>query len=185
MEDIELMHSMGVNSYRFSIAWTRILPRGRYGDLNPDGITFYNAIIDALLQKGIEPVVTIFHYDLPFELEEKYGGWLSPNIQKDFGYFAELCFKMFGDRVKLWITFNEPNLLAKYSYMDGWYPPGYCFKPFGNCEFGNSTEPYVAAHHMILSHAEAVGIYRKRYQAKQGGQIGIVASSRWYEPFSI
>uniref|UniRef100_A0A453CIG1 Uncharacterized protein n=1 Tax=Aegilops tauschii subsp. strangulata TaxID=200361 RepID=A0A453CIG1_AEGTS len=81
MEDIELMHSLGVNSYRFSIAWTRILPRGRFGHVNPDGVAFYNAIINALLHKGIQPFVTIFHYDIPHELEERYGGWLSPEIQ--------------------------------------------------------------------------------------------------------
>ncbi|XP_047062186.1 probable inactive beta-glucosidase 14 [Lolium rigidum] len=183
MEDIELMHSLGVNSYRFSIAWTRILPRGRFGDVNPDGVAFYNAIIDALVQKGIQPFVTIFHYDTPHELEERYGGWLSPEIKKDFGYFAEVCFKMFGDRVKFWVTMNEPNLLAKFSYMDGRYPPGRCSKPFGRCAFGNSSiEPYIAGHNMILSHANAVSIYRKNYQEKQGGFIGISVYTRWYEP---
>ncbi|XP_039775051.1 probable inactive beta-glucosidase 14 isoform X2 [Panicum virgatum] len=95
MEDIELMHSLGVNSYRFSIAWTRILPRGRFGHLNPDGVAFYNQLIDALLQKGIQPFVTISHYDIPQELEARYGGWLSPEIRKDFGYFAEaLSFRL-------------------------------------------------------------------------------------------
>ncbi|KAK1687041.1 hypothetical protein QYE76_047889 [Lolium multiflorum] len=183
MEDIELMHSLGVNSYRFSIAWTRILPRGRFGDINPDGVAFYNQIIDALLQKGIQPFVTIFHYDIPHELEERYGGWLSPAIQKDFGYFAEVCFKMFGDRVKFWVTMNQPNLLAKFAYMDGWFPPSRCSKPFGNCVFGNSSkEPYIAAHNMILSHANAVSIYRNNYQKKQGGYIGISVGARWYEP---
>ncbi|KAM0871665.1 hypothetical protein ACQ4PT_039236 [Festuca glaucescens] len=183
MEDIELMHSLGVNSYRFSIAWTRILPRGRFGDVNPDGVAFYNAIIDALVQKGIQPFVTIFHYDIPHELEERYGAWLSPEIQKDFGYFAEVCFKMFGDRVKFWVTMNEPNLLAKFSYMDGWYPPGRCSKPFGKCAYGNSSiEPYIAGHNMILSHVNAVSIYRKNYQEKQGGYIGISVYTRWYEP---
>ncbi|KAK1687039.1 hypothetical protein QYE76_047887 [Lolium multiflorum] len=183
MEDIELMHSLGVNSYRFSVAWTRILPRGRFGDVNLDGVAFYNAIIDALVLKGIQPFVTIFHYDTPHELEERYGGWLSPEIQKDFGYFAEVCFKMFGDRVKLWVTLNEPNLMARFSYMNGWYAPGHCSKPFGNCVFGNSsTEPYIAGHNMILSHENAVSIYRKNYQEKQGGYIGISVSAKWYKP---
>ncbi|TVU15273.1 hypothetical protein EJB05_38784 [Eragrostis curvula] len=184
MEDIELMNSLGVNSYRFSISWTRILPRGRVGYVNPDGVAFYDALIDALLEKGIQPFVTISHYDIPHELDKQYGGWLSPEIQKDFGYFAEVCFKMFGDRVKLWTTLNEPNLFAKFSYMDGWYPLGHCSHPFGNCASGNSSiEPYIAGHNMILSHANAVSIYRKKYQGKQGGHIGIVVCSRWYEPF--
>ncbi|KAF7017507.1 hypothetical protein CFC21_030944 [Triticum aestivum] len=183
MEDIELMHSLGVNSYRFSIAWTRILPRGRFGHVNPDGVAFYNAIINALLHKGIQPFVTIFHYDIPHELEERYGGWLSPEIQKDFGYFAKVCFRLFGDRVKFWVTMNQPNLLAKFSYLNGWFPPGHCSKPFGNCAFGNSSiEPYIAGHNMILSHANAVSIYRNNYQERQGGYIGISVSARWYEP---
>ncbi|CAD6344167.1 unnamed protein product [Miscanthus lutarioriparius] len=81
MEDIDLIHSLGVNSYRFSIAWARILPKGRFGHANPDGVAFYNALIDALLQRGIEPFVTISHYDIPYELEKRYGGWLSPKIR--------------------------------------------------------------------------------------------------------
>ncbi|XP_048558506.1 probable inactive beta-glucosidase 14 isoform X1 [Triticum urartu] len=183
MEDIELMHSLGVNSYRFSIAWARILPRGRFGHVNPDGVAFYNAIINALLHKGIQPFVTIFHYDIPHELEERYGGWLSPEIQKDFGYFANICFKLFGDRVKFWLTMNQPNLLAKFSYLNGWFPPGHCSEPFGNCAFGNSSiEPYIAGHNMILSHANVVSIYRNNYQERQGGYIGIAVSARWYEP---
>jgi beta-glucosidase len=84
MEDIELMHSLGVNSYRFSISWARILPKGRFGDVNPDGVAFYNALIDGLVQKGIQPFVTICHYDIPHELDERYGGWLSPEIQYVF-----------------------------------------------------------------------------------------------------
>ncbi|KAL5213850.1 hypothetical protein ABZP36_003002 [Zizania latifolia] len=184
MEDTELMHSLGVNSYRFSISWARILPRGRFGDVNQDGVAFYNALIDSLLQRGIQPFVTICHYDIPHELDERYGGWLSTEIQKDFGYFAEICFKMFGDRVKFWATFNQPNLSIKFSYMDGWYAPGRCSKPFGNCTLGNSSiEPYIAGHNIIMSHANAVSIYRKKYQGKQGGQIGIVMCAIWYEPF--
>ncbi|CAD6344168.1 unnamed protein product [Miscanthus lutarioriparius] len=184
MEDIDLIHSLGVNSYRFSIAWARILPKGRFGHVNPDGVAFYNALIDALLQRGIEPFVTISHYDIPYELEKRYGGWLSPKIRRDFGYLADVCFRMFGDRVKFWITFNEPNIFAKLSYIYGRYPPGHCSRPFGNCTSGNSsTEPYIADHNMVLSHANVVSIYKKKYQGKQGGHIGITVLSRWYEPF--
>uniref|UniRef100_A0A0D3FXW7 Pectinesterase n=1 Tax=Oryza barthii TaxID=65489 RepID=A0A0D3FXW7_9ORYZ len=184
MEDIELMHSLGVNSYRFSISWARILPKGRFGDVNPDGVAFYNALIDGLVQKGIQPFVTICHYDIPHELDERYGGWLSPEIQKDFSYFAEVCFKLFGDRIKFWTTFNQPNLSIKFSYMDGFYSPGRCSEPFGKCALGNSSiEPYIAGHNIILSHVNAVSVYRNKYQGKQGGQIGIALSITWYEPF--
>ncbi|CAD6260298.1 unnamed protein product [Miscanthus lutarioriparius] len=182
-EDIEMMHSIGLDSYRFSLSWSRILPKGRFGDVNPAGVKFYNSLINGMLQKGIQPFVTINHYDIPEELQQRYGSWLSPEIQEDFTYFAELCFKMFGDRVKHWATFNEPNLMAKLAYFNGKYPPSHCSKPFGKCDSGNSsTEPYIAAHNMILAHAKTVNIYKKNYKAKQGGSVGISLHMKWYEP---
>ncbi|ONK57356.1 uncharacterized protein A4U43_C10F19250 [Asparagus officinalis] len=182
-EDVNLMHSLGVNSYRFSISWSRILPRGRFGEVNQVGVAFYNNLIDSLLLRRIQPFVTLNHFDIPQELETRYGAWLSPKIQKDFAYFAEVCFEEFGDRVKFWSTFNEPNLMLKFGYLNGNHPPGRCSEPFGNCSFGDSsTEPYIAAHNIILSHARAVGIYKNIYQEKQGGSVGIVIMTRWYEP---
>ncbi|CAL5031062.1 unnamed protein product [Urochloa decumbens] len=183
LEDIKMMHSLGLDSYRFSLSWSRILPKGRFGGVNPAGIKFYDSLINNLLQKGIQPFVTINHFDVPKELEERYGSWLSPEMQEDFTYFAELCFKMFGDRVKHWITFNEPNLMVKFGYLNGKYPPNHCSKPFGKCASGNSsTEPYIAGHNIILAHAKTVNIYRNNYQAKQGGSVGIAIYMRWYEP---
>ncbi|KAK9152655.1 hypothetical protein Sjap_000135 [Stephania japonica] len=184
-EDIELMHLMGVNSYRFSISWSRILPRGRFGDVNPKGVMFYNKIIDKLLRKGIEPFVTIQHFDVPQELEDRYQSWLSPLILKDFAHFADVCFRSFGDRVKYWVTINEPNHLADFAYLRGTYAPGRCSAPFGNCSRGNSeVEPLIVVHNMILSHFKAAEIYRKNYQAKQGGSIGVIIHAFMYEPFS-
>ncbi|KAJ7948615.1 Beta-glucosidase [Quillaja saponaria] len=183
LEDIDLMHSLGINTYRFSISWARILPRGRFGDINTNGILFYNKIIDNLLLRGIEPFVTIHHHDLPQELEDRYGGWLSPQIQNDFVHFAEICFESFGDRVKNWVTINEPNLFAEMAYTRGTYPPGHCSLPFGNCSVGNSdSEPLIAMHNMLLSHAMAVNLYRKHFKAEQGGSIGITVSCFMYEP---
>ncbi|XP_073220204.1 beta-glucosidase 18-like [Cicer arietinum] len=181
--DIKLMSSLGINVYRFSISWTRILPRGIYGNINPSGVMFYNNIIDNLLLRGIEPFVTIHHHDLPQELEDRYGGWLSPLIQRDFVHFAEICFKSFGDRVKYWITINEPTLVADNAFIKGIYSSGHCSLPFGNCYTGNSdVEPLLVMHNMLLSHAKAVELYRNHYQAKQGGTIGIVAHTFMYEP---
>ncbi|XP_043722139.1 beta-glucosidase 18-like isoform X3 [Telopea speciosissima] len=184
MEDLELMHSLGVNSYRFSISWSRVLPRGRFGEVNSIGIEFYNKLIDALLLKGIQPFVTLNHYDIPQELEDRYGSWLNSQIQEDYGYFAEVCFKAFGDRVKYWSTFNEPNVMVKTGYLSGTYPPNHCSSPEGGCRSGDSAiEPYLATHNAILSHATAATIYRKSYQVNQSGMIGMVMSSAWYVPF--
>ncbi|KAG0458657.1 hypothetical protein HPP92_021785 [Vanilla planifolia] len=183
--DVELMHFLGVNSYRFSISWSRVLPRGRFGDVNPRGILFYNNLIDALLLKGIQPFVTLSHYDIPQELEDRYGAWLNSQIQEDFAYFAEVCFKAFGEKVKYWSTFNEPNVMVRKGYQDGMYPPSRCSEPYGRCSNGNSDiETYIAAHNVILSHASAVEIYRRKYQGKQGGFIGIVMSTTWYVPYA-
>ncbi|KAJ4850766.1 hypothetical protein Tsubulata_033921 [Turnera subulata] len=184
LEDIELMHSLGVNAYRFSISWTRILPKGKSGDVNPRGIMFYNKIIDSLLLRGIQPFVTMFHHDIPQELEDIYGSWLSSHMQEEFAYFAVICFKSFGDRVKYWTTMNEPNLLTEMACIRSWYPPSRCSLPFGNCSVGNSeVEPLVALHNMILAHGKAVRVYRDNFQARQGGLIGIVAFTEMFEPF--
>ncbi|KAL5727521.1 beta-glucosidase [Ranunculus cassubicifolius] len=183
-DDIKLLHLLGVDSYRFSISWSRILPRGRFGEINHIGIKFYDKLIDDLLHKGIVPFVTLSHYDIPQELEDRYQSWLSPLIQEDFLFFAEICFKSFGDRVKYWVTINEPVLFTALAYLHGIYPPGRCSAPFGNCSSGNSDrEPLIVIHNMILSHTKAVEVYRKHYQPKQGGYIGIVVDAMMYEPY--
>ncbi|XP_022753969.1 beta-glucosidase 18-like [Durio zibethinus] len=182
-EDIVIAHSLGVKAYRFSISWARILPRGRFGEVNPSGIKFYNKIIDSLLLKGIEPFVTIHHFDHPQELEDRYGSWLSPLMQEDFVLLAETCFKSFGDRVKYWTTINEVNQFAEMAYVRGVFPPAHCSAPFGNCSVGNSdVEPFIVVHNMLLSHAKAVNLYREQFQQKQGGSIGLIAHSHMYEP---
>ncbi|KAK9077512.1 hypothetical protein SSX86_005849 [Deinandra increscens subsp. villosa] len=157
--DIELMHSLGIQAYRFSVSWARILPRGRFGEVNPAGIMFYNKIIDNLILKGIEPFVTIYHVDLPQELLDKYGSWLNPEMQEEFLYLAEICFKSFGDRVKYWITINEPKLVTDYGYESGTIPPNRCSEPFGKCLVGNSDP-------------------------KQGGSVGLTVHSYMYEPLT-
>ncbi|KAL5578908.1 hypothetical protein UlMin_011350 [Ulmus minor] len=178
------MSYIGVNSYRFSISWARILPKGRFGIVNWAGIDHYNNFIDALLRRGIQPFVTLTHYDIPQELEERYGAWLSPKVQEDFKYYADICFKSFGDRVKYWTTFNEPNVVVIRGYRSGIYPPSRCSALFGNCSCGDShREPFIAAHNVILSHATAIDLYRTKYQKTQGGSIGIVMNALWYEPF--
>ncbi|KAF5814884.1 putative beta-glucosidase [Helianthus annuus] len=185
LEDIETIQSLGVDAYRFSISWARILPRGRFGEVNPNGILFYNKILNDLLLRGITPFVTIYHFDFPQELQERYGSWLSPLMQEDYVHFAETCFKNFGDRVKHWITINEPNLFTQMAYKNGKYPPARCSPPFGNCSAGNSdVEPLIVVHNMLLAHGKAMKIYRRNYQQKQGGIVGIVVDCLMYEPLT-
>ncbi|XVF03227.1 hypothetical protein REPUB_Repub04eG0243300 [Reevesia pubescens] len=180
VEDVQLMKDMGMDAYRFSIAWSRIFPNGT-GEINQAGVDYYNNIINALLAKGIEPYATLYHWDLPQALEDKYIGWLDPQIIKDFALYAETCFEKFGDRVKHWITFNEPHVFAVQGYYTGFHAPGRCST--GTCKVGNSTtELYIVGHNVLLSHATVADIYRKNYKDKNNGSVGISLHAKWYEP---
>ncbi|XP_002523071.2 beta-glucosidase 11 [Ricinus communis] len=173
-EDVKLMVETGLDAYRFSISWPRLIPNGR-GPVNPKAIQYYNNLIDELISHGIQPHVTMYHFDHPQALEDEYGGWLSRRIIKDFTAYADVCFREFGDRVLYWTTMNEPNVLPILSYDVGLLPPNRCSPPFGvNCSQGNSSsEPYLAAHHLLLAHASAARLYKNKYQRKQFGSIGI------------
>ncbi|CAM8876622.1 unnamed protein product [Rhodiola kirilowii] len=182
-EDIQLMKDMGMDAYRFSIAWSRIFPNGT-GPISQAGVDHYNNLINALLAKGIEPYVTLYHWDLPQALEDRYLGWLDRQIINDFAIYAETCFQKFGDRVKHWITFNEPHTFAVLGYTAGLSAPGRCSILLHLlCKEGNSsTEPYIVGHNVILSHAAVVDIYRRKYKAKQQGSVGVSFDVMWYEP---
>ncbi|XP_059640203.1 beta-glucosidase 44-like [Cornus florida] len=183
-EDIDLMVKLNFDAYRFSISWSRIFPNGT-GKVNKKGVAYYNRLINYMLKRGITPYANLNHYDLPEALQKRYMGWLSHKVVKDFADYAEFCFKTFGDRVKNWMTFNEPRVIAALGYDNGFFAPGRCSKPFGNCTAGNSaTEPYIVAHNLILCHADAVRRYRQKYQEKQKGRIGILLDFVWYEPLT-
>ncbi|CAD6339200.1 unnamed protein product [Miscanthus lutarioriparius] len=157
------------------------------GAVNPKGLEYYNSLIDELLTYGIQPHVTFYHFDLPQALQDEYNGLLSPRIIDDFTAYADVCFRSFGDRVKGWSTVNEPNIEPLGGYDQGYLPPPRCSYPFGlggvPCTRGNSTtEPYVVAHHLLLAHASAVSLYRRKYQGEQGGRIGLTLLAWWYEP---
>ncbi|GMY16393.1 beta-glucosidase 12-like [Fagus crenata] len=186
-EDVGIMKEMNLDAYRFSISWSRILPKGKLsGGVNNEGVKYYNNLINELLNKGLTPFVTIFHWDLPQALEDEYGGFLSPHIVNDFRDYAELCFKEFGDRVKHWITLNEPWSYSYGGYASGLLAPDRCSAWQNlNCTGGNSgTEPYLVAHHLLLAHAAAVEVYKKKYQVVQKGVIGITLVCHWMVPFS-
>ncbi|GMH42845.1 hypothetical protein BSKO_10764 [Bryopsis sp. KO-2023] len=173
-EDVQRMKAMGLKYYRFSIAWPRIQPAGK-GEANKAGLDFYNSLIDELLAAGVEPVVTLYHWDFPLELLTKHDGWLNRTDVPDyFAAYARLCFQHFGDRVKWWITLNEPWCSALLGYGTGEHAPGRTCAP--------AVEPYLAAHSLLLAHAKAVQVYKKEFQETQAGKIGITLNSDWFEP---
>lgn len=174
-EDVKLMKELNLPAYRFSISWSRLLPKGR-GEPNPEAVKFYRGLLDELLKNNIKPLATIYHWDLPQCLEDEYGGWLSRQVIDDFEHYSATCFKCFGDKIQSWITFNEPWCSTVLGYANGEMAPGKKEKP--------ETEPYIAAHHIILSHARAVKTYREKFQAKQGGQIGITLNMDWRHPLT-
>jgi len=174
-EDVKMMKELGLPAYRFSISWSRLLPSGR-GEPNLEGMNFYNSLIDELCANGIKPLVTLYHWDLPQCLQDEYGGWLSRRVIEDFEHYSSVCFKAFGDRVKSWITFNEPWCSTVLGYANGEMAPGRKEAP--------CTEPYLAAHHIILAHARSVHRYRSDFQATQRGQIGITLNMDWREPLT-
>ncbi|CAN6468869.1 unnamed protein product [Victoria cruziana] len=183
-EDVKLMHDMGLDAYRFSISWSRLIPGGR-GTVNPMGLEYYNNLINELLKYGIQPHVTLHHFDLPQVLEDEYGGWLSERIVRDFTMYADICFGEFGDRVTYWSTLNEPNAFSMAAYDKGIIPPQHCSSPYGlrNCSVGNSsTEPYIVTHNQLLAHASVVNLYKQKYKSKQLGQIGITILAYWFVP---
>lgn len=180
-EDVAHIKQLGLNAYRFSIAWSRIYPQG-YGEINMAGIDHYNMLIDELRRAKIEPFVTLYHWDLPQGLEDKYGGWLSPEIEADFANFANTSFHFFGDRVKKWVTINEPWTIAYMGYGTGAHAPGRCSNR-NICPFGNSsTESYIVGHNLLNAHAAAAELYRAYYQPTQQGEIGIVLNLDWGQP---
>ncbi|KAK1266614.1 Beta-glucosidase 12 [Acorus gramineus] len=184
-EDVAILSEMGLDAYRFSISWTRILPTGSLsGGVNKDGIKYYNNLIDELISHGKKPFVTLFHWDSPQALEDKYGGFLSPNIVYDYRDYVNVCFREFGDRVKHWITFNEPLSFSAGGYSQGLLAPGRCSKfEIGKCSVGDSgREPYITGHHQLLAHAEAVKLYRRKYKETQKGVIGITLVAQWFVP---
>ena len=172
-EDVALMADMGLKAYRFSISWPRIFPTGR-GEVNEEGLRFYSNLIDELLEHNITPWATFHHWDMPLALQMECDGWLNPDVATYFSKYADACYERFGDRVKHWITINEPWVTAVLGYGQGFFAPGRV----------SNVEPYIAAHQMLRAHGMAVDVYRKKYQDKQKGIIGIANNCDWREPLT-
>lgn len=159
--DLALLKELGVDSYRFSIAWPRVIPEGR-GAVNERGLDFYSSLVDELLRLGIRPNATLYHWDLPQALEEQ-GGWLNRDTALAFEAYAEAVLKRLGDRVDFWATFNEPQVFVYLGYEHGVHAPG---------RKEGRREVLSAIHHVLLAHGRGMQVIRKH--AKPGAQAGIV-----------
>ena len=159
-DDVALMRRLGMNAYRFSIAWSRVLPEGR-GSVNARGLDHYDRLVDALLAHGIAPAVTLFHWDLPAALDDR-GGWLNPDIAHWFADYASVVFRKLDDRVTMWATLNEPWVVTDGGYLHGALAPGH----------RNAFEAPIATHQLLRAHAAAVQAYR----AIGKHRIGIVVN---------
>lgn len=165
LEDIEWMKAQGLKTYRFSIAWARILPSGT-GEVNLDGIEFYKNLINALKAADIVPMVTLYHWDLPLALQNSYAGWEGRQIVDDFSAYAKVCFEHFGEVVPYWIVINEPNVFTGQGYLLALHPPG-----------KTDEAAYLKAyHHTVLAHAKTVLLY------KEMGLLGQIGSSIAFMP---
>jgi beta-glucosidase len=147
-EDVALMREIGLRSYRFSISWSRVLPEGR-GRVNRKGLDFYSRLVDALLDGGIQPNVTLFHWDLPEALDDR-GGWLNPDVAEWFADYARIMYDALDDRVPMWATLNEPWVVTDGGYLHGTLAPGH----------RNLFEAPRATHNLLRAHARGVQAYR-------------------------
>ncbi|MGI8314242.1 GH1 family beta-glucosidase [Halobacillus mangrovi] len=168
-EDVQHLKDLGVDLYRFSISWSRVIPQGT-GDLNPKGVAYYSNLIDELLENGIEPMITLYHWDLPQVLQEN-GGWESRATTDAFHDYAVAMFNEFGDRVKKWITINEPWCASFLSNYLGIHAPGKTDLQAG----------VDVAHHLLLAHGKAVQSFR---ELVPDGEIGYAPNVGWLQPYT-
>jgi beta-glucosidase len=158
-EDVELMDSLGIGAYRFSISWPRVLPEGR-GSVNETGLDFYESLVDSLLERGIKPFITLYHWDLPQALQDR-GGWAERATVEAFSEYTAAVAGRLGDRVEHWITQNEPWCIAHLGHERGHHAPGHK-DPF---------ESLTVAHHVLLAHGEAVGVLRESIHSAKAGIV--------------
>lgn len=163
-EDVAYMKELGLKGYRFSIDWSRVLPEGT-GKVNEKGIDFYNALIDELLEQGIEPYITLYHWELPYEIYKR-GGWMNPEIVEWFGQYARLVAERFSDRVKYFFTLNEPQCFVGLGFLQGCHAPG-VKAPL--------RDTFEMAHNALKTHGRAVQMLRA--YGKQNVQIGYAPTS--------
>uniref|UniRef100_A0A0A1XII3 Myrosinase 1 n=1 Tax=Zeugodacus cucurbitae TaxID=28588 RepID=A0A0A1XII3_ZEUCU len=169
-QDLAVLKELKVNFYRFSITWSRMLPNGDTSVKNQKGIDYYNMVIDKLLQNNIQPMVTMFHNDMP-ESINKFGGFTNSSVIDYFEAYASFLFETFGDRVKLWVTFNEPYVFCGRGYGSGVYPP---------MEHNPGVGDYICMDNILRSHARAYRSYKEKYYSSQKGKVGITIHVRFF-----
>lgn len=160
-QDLDLMKAMNVNMYRFQISWSRVCPDGD-GEFNEEGIAFYSRLIDGLIARGIEPMICLYHFDMPLHLAEKYNGFMSRHVKDAFVRYGKAMVDRFSDRVKYWIVFNEHNL---YFTDESFHISGY--------EKGNQilSDQYTIFHHTMLAHCEISDYLHETSDSKIGGMV--------------
>lgn len=160
-EDVALMKECHLKCYRFSLSWTRILPNGRK-EVNKQGIAYYQSLCKLLKEAGIEPIVTIYHWDLPQNLEDEYGGWLSEKIVDDFVHYAQVCFEALQDYVNYWIVINEPNIFTEHGYLRAVHPP----------KMKDMNAYLKSYHHTVIATAATVHLFKLyNYPGKIGTSL--------------
>lgn len=167
--DFDLMASLGLRNYRFSIAWPRVVPDGD-GEVNEAGLDFYDRLVDAMLERGIRPFATLFHWDLPQRLQER-GGWANRTTVDAFERYAAVVVRRLGDRIKDWMTHNEPWVYSFCGHLYGVHAPGQ----------KDLRTALAVAHHLLLSHGRVVPIIRA---GSPGARVGLVNNLEWIEPAS-
>ncbi|XP_048523279.1 myrosinase 1 [Dendroctonus ponderosae] len=171
-EDVAILKDLGVQLYRFSISWSRIFANGTPNTFNQAGVDYYLSLIDELRENGIEPVVTLYHWDLPQYLED-LGGWLNPQIADYFGEYARVIYRTLGPYVKYWVTLNEPGSTCSLGYGQGIHAPGKSL-------IGDGI--YTCAYNHLKAHAKAYRIYDEEFKAEQGGKVTINSAASYYYP---
>lgn len=159
-----------MNFYRFSISWPRVLPTGDISNVNEDGIKYYSKLINKILEYGIEPVVTMYHWDLPHELQ-KFGGFTNSIVAYHFEAYANLLFERFGDRVKSWITFNEPVVFCLQGYGEGSTAP---------LLEANGVGEYLCSTNVLKAHALAYRLYQRKFAEHFKGKVGITLGAQFF-----
>ncbi|XP_025830222.1 myrosinase 1-like [Agrilus planipennis] len=171
-EDLEILKDLGVDFYRFSISWTRLLPTGYSTYINEDGLQYYNRLLNLLKRNNIKAMVTIYHWDLPQVLQE-HGGWTNSSIIDVYVDYARVLFELFGDRVHTWITFNEPYQICREGYGSDRKAPA----------LNNSgISDYICGYNLLRAHAKAFHLYNNTYRRVQKAKIGITVQAPWAEP---